>query len=176
MRWTEIAEQQPALAAVAADKLIKPRVLLAGTVRRDGTARVSGVEPLIMDGDLWLSMMQSSAKARDLTRDGRIVLNSIITGPGPDAEVKVRGVATMVTDPRVHGRYAAAVASALGWQPVAGEFTLFVVQVRDVTYIGYDEDTRGQHVARWPAGREYIRPSVTPTSLGPEQPASRLLR
>ncbi len=57
----------------------------------------------------------------------------------------------MVTDPRVHGRYAAAVASALGWQPIAGEFTLFVVQVRDVTYIGYDEDTRGQHVARWPA-------------------------
>ncbi len=38
MRWTEIAEQQAALAAVAADKLIKPRVLLAGTVRRDGTA------------------------------------------------------------------------------------------------------------------------------------------
>jgi hypothetical protein len=29
-----------------------------------------------------------------------------------------------------------------------GEFTLFVVDVEDVTYIGYDADTRGQHVAR----------------------------
>ncbi len=176
MRWAEIAEQQPALAAVAADKLIKPGVLLAGTVRRDGTARVSGVEPLVMDGDLWLSMMPSSAKVRDLDRDGRIVLNSIITGPGPDAEVKVRGTAEMVSDPQVHGRYAAAVASGLGWQPVPGEFTLLVIEVRDITYIGYDEVTRGQHVARWPGGREYIRPAVTPTSLGPEQYVSRLLR
>jgi hypothetical protein len=58
---------------------------------------------------------------------------------------------------------------------VVGQFTLFRVDVRDVTYIGYDTETRSQHVARWPAGVEYLRPSITPTSLGPPQPVTRLL-
>jgi hypothetical protein len=78
-------------------------------------------------------------------------------------------------DRAVQRRYAAAVSAEIGWRPVAGEFTLFVVDVEDVTYIGHDADTSGQHVARWPAGLEYVRPAATPTSLGPPQPVRRLL-
>ena len=63
MRWSEFAAQQHMLASVAHDQLIKPGVVLAGTIRRYGSARISGVEPLIMDGELWLSMMPASAKA-----------------------------------------------------------------------------------------------------------------
>jgi hypothetical protein len=63
----------------------------------------------------------------------------------------------------------------LGRRPVVGQFTLFRVDVRDVTYIGYDTETGSQHVARWPAGVEYLRPSTTPTSLGSPQPVTRLL-
>ena len=65
------------------DVLIEPGVLLAWTIRRDGTARISGVEPLVLDGDLWLSMMSGSAKSRDLHRDPRVMLNSVITSPSP---------------------------------------------------------------------------------------------
>jgi hypothetical protein len=79
------------------------------------------------------------------------------------------------TDGDVQERYATAVAAELGWRPVVGQFTLFRVDVRDVTYIGYDTETGSQHVARWPAGVEYLRPSTTPTSLGPPQPVARLL-
>ncbi len=61
MKWSEIAAREPELGAVARDRLIRPGVLLAGTIRRDGSARISGVEPLIMNGDLWLSMMRTSA-------------------------------------------------------------------------------------------------------------------
>jgi hypothetical protein len=75
----------------------------------------------------------------------------------------------------VQRRYAAAVFAQIGWRPVVGEFALFVVEVDDVTYIGYDADTSGQHVARWPADVEYVRPSATPTSLGPSQSVRRLL-
>jgi hypothetical protein len=75
----------------------------------------------------------------------------------------------------VQRRYAAAVAARLGWQPVAGEFTLFAVDIHDVTYIGHDAASNAQHVARWPAGQEYLRPSLTPTSLGPPEPVQRLL-
>jgi hypothetical protein len=175
MKWSAIAASEPALGAIVFDRLIKPGVLLAGTVRRDGSPRISGVEPLVMDGDLWLSMMSASAKVMDLARDRRIVLHSIITGPEPAAEVKVRGTVRAEHDRDVQRRYAAAVSAGIGWRPVVGEFTLFAVDVEDVTYIGYDAETSGQHVARWPAGTEYVRPSVTPTSLGPPRPVRRLL-
>ena len=175
MRWSEISARQPALGEIAHDKLIKPGALLMGTVTRDGSARISGAEPLIMDGELWLSMMQTSMKARDLHRDPRILLHSLINGPAAAPEVKVRGSVVAETGRDVQGRYAAAAAAELGWRPVVGQFTLFRVDVRDVTYIGCDSETGAQHVARWPAGVEYLRPSTTPTSLGPPQPVSRLL-
>jgi hypothetical protein len=104
-----------------------------------------------------------------------LVVNSIITSPEPGAEIKLRSIAHAESAPAVQERYATTVASQLGWQPIAGRFALFAVSIEDVTYIGYDEDTGGQHVARWPAGIEYIRPATTPTSLGPPQSVRRLL-
>ncbi|GLY81392.1 hypothetical protein [Actinoallomurus iriomotensis] len=166
---------QPALGAVAHDELIRPGALLVGTTRRDGTPRISGAEPLVMDGDLWLSMMSASTKARDLHRDRRILLHSIITGPEPAPELKLRGSVREETSPPTLRRYADAVASRLGWQPVVGRFTLFSVDIDEITYIAYDPETSGQHVARWPAGEEYLRPATTPTSLGPPRPVNRIL-
>jgi hypothetical protein len=175
MRWSEFAARQHVLATAAHDQLIKPGVVLAGTTRRDGSARISGVEPLIMDGELWLSMMPASAKARDLCRDPRILLHSIVTSPSPQAEIMMRGTVRAEPGEDVQRHYAAAVHAHLGWQPVPGEFTLFAVDIDDVTYIGHDAGSNAQHVARWPAGEEYLRPSVTPTTLGPPQPVKRLL-
>jgi len=175
MKWSAVAAGEPALGVVVFDRLVRPGVLLVGTVRRDGSPRISGAEPLVMDGDLWLSMMRVSAKAMDLARDRRILLHSIVTGPEPAAEVKVRGTVRAEDDHDVQQRYAAAVSAEIGWRPVVGEFTLFVVDVEDVTYIGHDADTGGQHVARWPAGLEYVRPAATPASLGPPQPVRRIL-
>jgi hypothetical protein len=175
MRWSEFAAGQHALAAVAHDQLIKPGVVLAGTTRRDGSARISGVEPLIMDGELWLSMMPASAKARDLSRDPRILVHSIVTGPSLQAEIMMRGTVRARADAGLQRRYAAAAKAQLGWEPVAGEFTLFAVDIGDVTYIGHDPGGNAQHVARWPAGEEYLRPFLTPTTLGPRQPVRRLL-
>ncbi len=175
MKWSEIADREPKLGAIAAERLIGPRVLLVGTTRRDGSARISGVEPLVLGGDLYLSMMRGSAKAHDLARDPRIVLHSIVTGPEAAAEIKLRGTVRTETSRDTQQRYADAAAAELGWRPVPGEFTLFVVDVGDVTYIGYDVATGSQHVARWPAGEEYLRPATTATSLGPRQPVRRLL-
>lgn len=157
------------------DRLIKPGVVLVGTARRDGSARISGVEPLVMDGELWLSMMRTSAKVADLDRDPRIQLHSVITGPQAATEVKVRGTARAEASRDVQQRYVTEAARQLGWRPVVGEFALFVIDVSDVTVIGYDTETGAQYVARWPEGREYLRPSTTPTSLGPPEPVRRLL-
>ena len=175
MRWSQFAAQQQVLAAVAHDELIKPGVVLAGTIRRDGTARISGVEPLIMDGELWLSMMPASTKARDLYRDPRILVHSVVASPAPQAEIMIRGTVRAETDADVQRRYAAAVQADLGWQPVPGEFALFAVDIIDVTYIGHDAGSNAQHVARWPAGEEYLRLPLTPTTLDLPKPVRRLL-
>jgi len=175
MRWSEFAVRQSLLAEVARDQLITPGVVLAGTTRRDGSARISGLEPLIMEGELWLSMMPGSAKAQDLARDPRLVVHSIVTSPAPTAEIMVRGVARAETDGGRQQRYAVAVRDSLGWEPVPGEFALFAVDIQDVTYIGHDPGSTAQHVARWPAGEEYLRPALTPTTLGPRTPLRRLL-
>ncbi len=175
MRWSEFAAAQPVLAAVASDQLIKPGVVLVGTTRKDGSARISGVEPLLMHGELWLSMMPASAKARDLDRDPRILVHSIVTSPSPEAEIMMRGTVRPETAPDVQRSYAADVEAHLGWRPVPGEFALFSVAINDVTFIGHDAESNAQHVARWPAGEEYLRPSLTPTTLGSAEPVRRLL-
>jgi hypothetical protein len=57
VRWGELEDAEPKLAALGAERLISPGVVLVGTIRRDGTPRISPVEPLLWEGDLWLSML-----------------------------------------------------------------------------------------------------------------------
>jgi hypothetical protein len=176
MRWAEIAAHEPALGAAAHERLIRPGVVLIGTTRRDGSARISGVEPLIMEGELWLSMMPGSAKVADLDRDPRLQVHSIISGPEAANEVKLRGTARRESDRQVQERYARKVAAELPWAPVVGDFALFAVDIDDVTYVGFTPDSGAQHVARWPPGEEYLRPATSPTRLGARQPVRQVLR
>ena len=121
MHWSDIEHTQHRLARLGHQRLIEPGVVLVATIRKDGTARLSAVEPLVMDGDLWLSMMQGSAKARDLLRDPRVLVHSIVTSrEGAAGEFKVRGTARAEDDPGAHRRYADAVAGSLGWSPTPG--------------------------------------------------------
>lgn len=62
MRWHDLGESDPRLADLARERLVDPGVLLVVTIRRDGSPRLSPVEPLVLDGDLWLSMMCSHAR------------------------------------------------------------------------------------------------------------------
>jgi hypothetical protein len=159
---------------VAHDRLIAPGVLLVMTIRRDGAPRVSPVEPLVLDGDLWLSMMWQSRKAMDLFRDDRILVHSITTTrDGKEGEVKLRGRAIRIDDSATRARYRDAVA-VLGWQPEEPYFHLFRIEVADVTLIRY-APTGDQHVARWPSGEEFIRRATSPTSVGDQDPVVDLL-
>jgi hypothetical protein len=177
MRWREFEAQQPALAGVGVRKLTDPGVVLVATIRRDGSPRVSPVEPLLWDGDLWLSMGLGSYKAADLRRDPRILVHSIVTSRnGQDGEYKVRGTAVQEADPATQARYAEQVVTRLGWQPEPGKFHLFRVEVGDVTFIRWDDATNDQYLTRWPAGTEIVRRGTSATSQGPPEPNPGLLR
>ena len=176
MRWSELEERQPRLAAAGRRRLLDPGVVLVVTTRRDGTPRLSPVEPFVLDGELWLSMMPTSAKVRDLDRDARVLVHSVITNRnGGEGEYKIRGTTRAETDLGVQQRYAAVVSEALGWHPMPGSFRLFAVQISDITLIRYDDASGDQFVTRWPDGGEYVRRGTSATTLGPPEPHHDLL-
>jgi hypothetical protein len=167
---------QPGLARLGRERLLDPGVVLVATIRRDGTPRLSPVEPFLMGEDLWLSMLWHSTKAADLLRDPRVLVHSIITGrDGAEGEFKIRGTANAEHDPGVRRRYADAVTAELGWSPTPGRFHLFAVSIDDVTYIRYDDASGDQHVAMWPPAREFIRRGDGGTSLRDPEPANDII-
>ncbi|MGH3484221.1 MAG: pyridoxamine 5'-phosphate oxidase family protein [Nocardioidaceae bacterium] len=176
MRWSDLESRQPRLADLGRRRLIDPGVVLVATIRRDGTPRLSPVEPYLMDGDLWLSMLWQSTKARDLGRDPRLLVHNVITSrDGGGGEFKVRGRAVASEDPAVQLRYADAVAASLGWHPEPGRFHLYAIDIDDITVIRYDDATGDQYVVRWPAGREFVRRGTSATSVGEPEPRPELL-
>lgn len=176
MRWSDFQVEQPRLAGLGRERLGGPGVVLVGTTRRDGTPRISPVEPLFWVGALWLSMMWGSHKAADLGRDPRILLHSIVTGrDGAAGEYKVRGRAVAESDPGVQSGYAREVRAQIGWDPVPGKFHLFWVDVNDVTFMRYDHATGDQFVTRWPRCVEFVRRGTSPTTVGDPSPYSGLL-
>src|SRR5215475_6629509 len=109
MDWSELERRQPGLAGLGRQRLLEPGVVLVATIRGDGTPRISPVEPYVLDGVLWLSMLWQSRKAADLLRDPRVLVHSVITSRnGGEGEFKIRGTARAEDDPGLSRRYAAA--------------------------------------------------------------------
>src|SRR5262245_15574851 len=176
MRWHELEAAQPRLGPLVEEKLIGRGGVPVGTIRRDGTPRISPVEPFLLDGELWLSMLWGSRKAADLGRDPRVLVHSVVASrDGGEGEVKVRGRCRDEPDPEVQRRYAEAVTAALGWQPEVGRFHLFSVDIDSIAYLQYDDATGDQHVVLWPAGEEFVRRGVSATSLGEREASADAL-
>jgi Pyridoxamine 5'-phosphate oxidase len=100
--WREFHEAMPELAQLVEEEFERTGVGLVGTIRRDGSPRISPVEPVFAHSQLLLGMMWRSQKALDLLRDPRCVLHSAITNPdGAETEVKLRGRALDAPDPEL---------------------------------------------------------------------------
>jgi Pyridoxamine 5'-phosphate oxidase len=176
VRWVDVEARQPRLAELGREKLAGPGVVLVGTVRKDGSPRISPVEPLFWEGELWLPMGLGSMKAKDLMRDARILVHNIVTSrDGSDGEFKVRGRAVLETGRSLNEQVARTISEQLGWSPVPGMFHLFRVDVDDVTAMRWDDANNDQHMTRWPASVEQVRHGTSATSLGPASPHRELL-
>jgi hypothetical protein len=176
MRWADVEAQQPRLAELGRQRLAEPGVVLVGTVRKDGTARISAVEPFFWRGDLWLPMLLDSFKAKDLVRDPRILVHNIVTSRDgtTEGEFMLRGRALLEHDPRVEEEIAAEIARRLPWRPEPGKFHLFRVEIEEVASIRWG-DHNDQYLTTWPPGREQLRRGTSATSLGPAGPHRGLL-
>jgi len=175
VRWAEVEARQPRLAKLGREKLAGPGVVLIGTVRKDGSPRVSAVEGLFWEGNLWLPMGEESYKARDLIRDPRILVQSIVTNrDGREGQYKVRGRAVRETDPSLNERAAETIAAQLGWRPVAGRFHLFRIDIDDISFIRWG-DNNDQFLTRWPEGGEQVRRGTSATNVGHPEPYAEFL-
>ena len=71
---------------------------MLGTLRADGSPRLSGIEVTFRDGDLWLGMMPDSLKALDLRRDPRVALHSATVDPElVEGDARISGLAVEAT-------------------------------------------------------------------------------
>ena len=80
-QWANFEAVAPTLAAQGRELIEHFRFVLVGTIRRDGTPRISPVEARLVRGHLMLVMIPGTLKARDLLGDPRILVNSPITHP-----------------------------------------------------------------------------------------------
>jgi hypothetical protein len=74
-RWSDFEIAAPELAARARALFEAQKHLTIATLRRDGGPRISGIECVFEDGDLWFGSMPGAVKALDLQRDPRFALH-----------------------------------------------------------------------------------------------------
>lgn len=136
--WAEFESAEPGLAGRGRERFGASGLSLIGTLRRDGSPRISAVEPLIFEGKLALGMMYRSMKALDLLRDERCVVHSTISDKdGTEGEFKVYGRAVAVPDHDVIDRYCVALREAIGWAPTGYEWHLWFVDIDQVSWLRF---------------------------------------
>lgn len=154
MTWQAFAAGAPEMAAFAQEQFAQSGVALIGTIRGDGSPRISCIEPCILDGTLYLGMMWQSRKALDLLRDPRIVIhNAICSNTGDESELSLRGRAQDVHDPEVRRRFVEAV-ERTAWKEA--HFHLFAVDIESAALVTYGDGE--QSVELWPQGTAFKRP------------------
>jgi hypothetical protein len=98
--WGSFVTEAPELAAAVESRLTATKHHVLGSLRLDGSPRVSGTEVVLRPPDLMLGSMPAAVKAKDLQRDPRFALHA---NPGDGSmeggDAKLSGVAVEVTDP-----------------------------------------------------------------------------
>jgi hypothetical protein len=160
--WQQFRGEAPEMAAAADDRLSDTGLVLVGTLRSDGWPRISPVEPVVMDGVLYLGMMYRSTKSLDLRRDSRVLVHSVVSDrDGKEGEVKMYGRARPVEDADERRRYSDALFAQIGWKP-EGDFDLFAVDIESAVVQRFDSDGQ-QTMSLW-------RPGSPPTTIRRQHP------
>jgi Pyridoxamine 5'-phosphate oxidase len=149
--WADFAAAAPEIAATGAGHLDRAEgAALLATVRDDAPPRIHPVTVGIVDGGLYVFLLDS-AKRRDLVDDGRYALHAHQDMAAPD-EFSVRGRATLIPQGPVRDRVGS------GWFfEVDDSYWLFELEVQSAIL--------GERAAdEWPP--RYKRWSATKPSRG----------
>lgn len=150
--WNDAIDAAPELAADVQARFEAHGLGLLATLRKDGSPRITGIEPWFGGGELWLGMMDQSLKALDLLRDPRLSLHSATTDTEvAEGDARVSGRAVLVDD---EGEMVAALAEfhrATGNEAPPGPMHLFRVDVGELMHL----KPAGDHldIRIWTPGR-----------------------
>ena len=89
--WREVEHQAPELATRARRHFDSNKHKTMATLRRDGSPRISGIELIFADGELWFGSMWEAVKALDLRRDPRFAIHSASDGDDFQGDAKIAG-------------------------------------------------------------------------------------
>lgn len=163
----DLLEQEPDLTARAVAILTATTNAVLATIRADGSPRVSGIDPFVVDGELCIGSMDGARKAQDLARDPRMALHAIpwesrrtkegAADPG-DADAKLTGRAVPVTDPDDQARVLRWFKDERGFEPPPGG-ELFTIDIESLVVVSVDGEELV--IDRWTAadGRRTVRRS-----------------
>lgn len=141
MSWRKIQQQDPALAALGEDIIERTGMVMLGTLRKDGSPRISPVEVIFTEGQLYLGMMWRSKKALDLLLDPRCTVHSATSNrDGSQGDFKVFGRAVEVDDLEARSRYCDEVFEKIGWKPAEPEFHLFSIDVESAALVEFKDE------------------------------------
>ena len=149
-RWADFERDAPELAALGRERIEQFRFVFLGTVRADGGPRVNPVEAHFVEGDLALTMIWRSLKARDLLRDPRAFLHTPILDAalGRPGEFKLRVRAVEVGDGALREAVATAVERESGWRPPS-HWHFFTTDVEGAAFHEYDAERRVHRRIVW---------------------------
>jgi len=151
VRWDGFAEACPEIAGRAEERFRRQELCMLGTLRVDGSPRISPCELDFVAGHLILGMMWQSRKAVDLLRDPRCVLHSCTTDRmGTEGDAKISGRAIDVRDPELRQAYREAVKARIDWAPDEPAFHAFSIDVVSAGFISFAEP---KTVIAWDAVR-----------------------
>ena len=140
MRWDAFERACPEIGELARERFERDQLVMLGTIRLDGSPRVSPNECDFGEGRLFVSMMWRSRKALDLLRDPRIVVHSVTTNKdGTDGDVKVYGRVVDEQDPGVRAAFRDAIRTRMDWAPDEPEYHCFSVDVSGAGFVRFGD-------------------------------------
>jgi hypothetical protein len=146
MTWSDFERAAPTLAEPARFRFEATRIALLGTLRLDGSPRISPIEPYFTSDDLLFGAMARSLKAQDLARDPRCVLHSAISDPDAgESEFKLYGTAIEVTDAAAR----AAPADAWWLSEPSSAANVFALKIEEAASVAWALARGEMTVTRW---------------------------
>ena len=153
MNWAAFAAGASELAAAGQARFEAAQVALLGTLRLDGSPRISPVEPFLVGGELIFGVMKS-AKADDLARDARCALHSAVSkSDGSEGEFKLFGTAVEVTDPAL--RSADPEAWWMSFHPEAA--VVYRLEIESAIFLRWNWDDSTFETLSWAEGAGFER-------------------
>jgi Pyridoxamine 5'-phosphate oxidase len=126
---------------MAEERFRKDELVMLGTIRSDGSPRISPCEVDLAERHLLFGMMWRSKKALDLLRDPRCVVHSVtIDRMGTDGDLKLYGRMQDIQDPGLRQAYRAAIKARIDWEPDEPEFHVFSLDVASAGYTIFGDE------------------------------------